>query len=349
VSIAVALVDDSHRQALTRFLDAQPDATLFHSAAWSDVVRATYGHDVRHWVARSGDEIVGSFSATVMRVPGLGCKYIASPYQMYSGLPLADDDSIASALVTACAESARKDGAQYVEVRHFEDAPLLASAGFVAAPSGLVTTTIPLSSLALSQAEHGHRQRVRKAEKLGVDVFRSESLDDLRVFRRMYLATGRAMGAPQAGWRYFAETFDRMRDRMRLYLARREGQIVGGFLVLADRRLAFARCSAHSSRESLAVNAGHALWWRALQDAAADGCPAFNCGVSSAGDPGLIKWKEGWGGTSKPVHVFVLPLRSSPPEAGGYFEGYGLAKAVWKKLPLRVVDLVGHQVTRWIG
>jgi lipid II:glycine glycyltransferase (peptidoglycan interpeptide bridge formation enzyme) len=140
-----------------------------------------------------------------------------------------------------------------------------------------------------------------------------------------------------------------MRDRLSVYLARYQNRVIAGFLVLGDTHAAFARCSAHSSPEALAVNAGHALWWRALQDAAAAGCPSFHCGVSWSGDTGLIKWKSGWGGVNQAVQVYVLPIRSRPSDGGAYFEGYGWAKAVWKRLPLPVVDLVGHQVTRWIA
>ncbi len=349
MSPRIALLDERQRPALTRFLDARPDGTVFQSSAWANVIRAAYRHDVRCWIATDGDDIVGAFPVTVMRVPGLGCKYVAGPYQMHSGMPLADNAGVRSELLAACVAAARKDAARYVEVRHFEETAELEPHGFIRSESGLVTTTIPLTNLALTQAEHGHRQRVRKADKLGVEVVRSESADDLRMFRRMYLQTGRAMGAPQSGWPYFAATLELMPKDLALYLAKHLGRVVGGFLVLGDRRMAFARCSAHSSPESLAVNAGQALWWRALQDVAANGCPSFNCGVSWSGDSGLIKWKEGWGGTSRPVETYVLPIRARAPEAGAYFEGYGLAKALWKRLPLPIVDVVGHQVTRWIG
>jgi hypothetical protein len=342
-------LEEQQRPALQSFLDRRPEATLFQSPAWADVVRAAYGHRVRCWVATRGAEIVGVFSVTVMRVPGLGCKYVASPYQMHSGVPIAADDDAAAALLSAAIGAAQADDAKYFEIRHFNESALLTAHGFVASPSGLVTTMIPLTGLTLTQAEHGHRQRVRKSEKLGVEVVRSGTIEDLQQFRRLYLETGRAMGAPQAGWPYFAATREHLFEKLRLYLARRDGRFIGGFLVLGDRHLTFARCSAHSSREALEANAGHALWWRAMQDAAAEGCPGFHCGVSSEADAGLVKWKAGWGGVSRPVHVFVLAIRSKAPRAGAYFDGYGWAKAAWKRLPIRMVDILGHQVTRWVG
>ena len=320
---------EGHAQ-LRAFLVDRPDATIFHQPEWADVIRSTYGHPMRYWTVSSGAEIVGAFPVTIMRAPGFGSKCVAMPYQMDSGVPLADAATVRDALLQACIADAKQTGAKYIEIRHREEAAWLEAAGFVRVESGLVTTTVPLEGLELTQAEHGHRQRVRKAGRLGVEVERSDRIEDLRLFRRMYLETGRAMGAPQAGWRYFAAMHESLGSRLGLYMAKQEGRVVGGFLVLGEGRTLFARCSAHSSPESLSANAGQALWWKAMTDAAEAGFAEFNCGVSWSGDAGLIKWKEGWGGTSRPVFTYVLPLRTKPPEAGGYFEGYGLAKALWR-------------------
>lgn len=334
---------------LTSWLADRPDASAFQDPAWHDVIRRSYGHVTRSWVARRGEEIVGSFAATMMRAPLLGRKCIALPYQMHSGAPIASSEETCVDLVSACIEDARQEGASYVEIRHFEPLPYLDALGFTAVESGLTVTTIPIANLELTQAAHGHRQRVRKAGRKGVEIERSDSEADWRLFRRMYLETGRAMGAPQAGGPYFDALRETVSDRCRLYLARYEGRTVGAFLVFGDRRCMFARCSAHSTPEAFALNAGQALWWKAMTDASEAGCTEFNCGISWVGDTGLIKWKEGWGGASRPVHVYVLPIAGTPPAAGGYFEGYRLAKAVWKRLPLSVVGPLGHAVTRWIG
>ena len=124
---------------------------------------------------------------------------------------------------------------------------------------------------------------------------------------------------------------------------------LGSSLVLYRGSATISRCSAHSTAEALKLNAGPALWWRALTDAAEAGCREFNCGITWVGDPGLIKWKEGWGGTSRAVHIYVKPITARAPAAGGYFEGFRLAKTIWKRMPLPVVDRLGQGVTRWIG
>jgi len=348
-SIEIRELAGQDLEPLAGWLSTRSDASAFQDPSWHEVVRRAYGHETRYWAARRAGTLEGAFAATRVRVPLLGSKYIGLPYQMHSGAPVSSSVDVQVELVRACIDEARSEGAAYIEIRHFEAMPYLERLGFQSVDSALVTTVIPLEGLELTRAAHGHRQRVRKAGRSGVEITEASSLAEWRLFRRMYLETGRGMGAPQAGWSFFAGMRELMGDQSRLYMALYEGRTIGGFLVFGDERGVFARCSAHSTPEALSLNVGQALWWRALTDAADAGCSEFNCGITWTGDSGLVKWKEGWGGTSRPVHTYVLPLASAAPSAGGYFEGYGLAKAVWKRLPLPVVDVLGRAVTRWIG
>lgn len=348
-TVTVRLLEPRDSAALESFLCNTDEATLFHRPEWHEVIKRTYGHECDYWTAWSEGSLVGVMPAVHMRMPLLGSKVVAMPYQMHSGAPLGADDNVAAALVDTCVRRAEEQRVKYVEIRHHDIAAVLERAGFVPSSSGLVTTTIPLEGLDLTRTEHGHRQRVRKAARQGVEIVQAESIEDLRAFRRMYLATGRAMGAPQAGWALFQNLYELARPYLRLYFARYQGRTVGGLLLMGDGRIMFSRCSAHSSGEALKLNAGPALWWRALTDAAAAGCREFNSGISWVGDPGLIKWKEGWGGSSRAVHIYVKPITAAAPTAGGYFEGFSLAKTLWKKMPLPLVDVLGQNVTRWIG
>lgn len=49
-----------------------------------------------------------------------------------------------------------------------------------------------------------------------------------------------------------------------------------------------------------------------------------------------------------PIRAYVLPIKASAPAPGSFFEGYRLAKAVWRRLPIPIVDRLGHQITRWV-
>lgn len=336
------------RAALGAFLAAEPQSTAFHRPEWHDVIRSTYGHGCDYWVAQCEDEIVGAFPVVHVRVPLLGAKMVAMAYQMYSGAPIGRPDTFAP-LVAAAIERAKAAGVKYLEIRHHDEAAWLEPLGFRKLESGLCTNQIELADISLRSIRRNHRRSVRSAEEAGLVVERSASIDDLRTFRDMYIREGRSVGAPQAGWTFFERLHALAEPYYRLYLARRDGRTVGAMIVIRDERMAFARNSAYSTEEALSLNAGAALYWAAISDAAEEGCSGFNCGLSWVGDRGLIHWKEGWSGETRPVYLYAMPIRSDVPAPGGYFEGYKLAKAVWRHLPLPVVDALGHAVTRWIG
>ncbi len=348
-SLTIERVSEEGADALRQFLRRSADTNIFHTPEWNTVVRATYGHRCDYWVARDGTEIVGVFPVVAMRHLLLGTKMVAMPYQYHSGLPVAADDSVRIALVRHAIAQAHEAGARYLEVRHCDTAPFLESMGFVAVDSQLVTTTAPLEGLSLQQIFRGHSEFISYALRRGVEIVDARGLADLQAFRALYRIEGQQQGSPQAGWRYFENLHKYACANYRLLLAVSPDGCLGGLLTLDDGRTVFARNSACNSPAARKLHISKALFWRAMSDTAARGCRQFNFGISWTDDKGLIAFKEGWNGSTRPVHAYVYSIRSRPPVPGKYFEGFGLAKAVWRRLPLPVVDQLGHQVTRWVA
>jgi hypothetical protein len=346
--LRVDLLKEGDFIQLGQFLREHGEATIFHSSQWHQVIRETYGHQCHYCVARAGGQIVGVFPVTAVRYPLMGVKMVAMPYQFHSGLPLATSDVFRIQLVERALEHARQVGARYLEIRHCEPAPFLEEMGFLPIESQLVTTSTPLAGLELKQIFRGHREFVRYASKRGVQIVDGTSLQDMRAFKRLYLAEGRRMGSPQAGWNLFANIHRWMGSRYRLLLAVSSGVCLGGLLLLDDGHTVFARCIASNSPEARKLHVSKALYWQAMSDASQQGRQSFNWGISWVGDSGLIKFKEGWNGVTRKVYLYVHPLKSKSPVPGSYFQGFAMAKAIWRNLPLPVVDYIGRHVTRWV-
>lgn len=347
--LTIERAGEESADALREFLRRSADTNIFHTPDWHAVVRATYGHPCEYWIARDGAAIVGVFPVVAMHHPLLGTKMVAMPYQYHSGLPIAADTRVQIELIQHAIARAHEAGARYLEIRHYEAAPFLESMGFIAVDSQLVTTTASLEGLTLKQIVRRNRRYVGYSLERGVEIVDTRDLADLRTFRALYRIEGRQQGSPQAGWRYFENLHRYAGAHYRLLLAVAADVCLGGLLTLDDGRTVFSRNSACNSPAARKLDISKALFWRAMSDAAARGCRRFNFGVSWTGDKGLIAFKEGWNGSTRPAHMYVYPIRSRPPAPGQYFEGFGLAKTVWRRLPLRVVDRLGHQVTRWVG
>jgi GNAT acetyltransferase-like protein len=346
--IRIDRLREDDRPALDRFLRTDPDASIFHRLEWHQVIEATYGHRVHYWAAWLHGDIVGAFPVVAVRHPVLGTKMLAMPYQYHSGLPVAADEAVQTALVEHALEHAREAGARYLEIRHFAPAPFLERLNFVALDSGLVISTTPLEGLTLKSVFRGHREFVGYAAKRGVEIQETNTLAGLRLFRRLYMEEQRGYGSPQAGWSLFENIHRLLPSHYRLLLAVNGGECLGGLLTLEGGSTVFARCSATSMAAARKLHISKALFWRAMSEAAQRGSRSFNFGVSARSDTGLIAFKEGWNAASRPALVYVFPLKSAAPQPGAYFDGFQIAKRVWRQLPMPLADWLGHQVTRWV-
>lgn len=347
-SVQIEPLTEAGIPALKSFLREHPEASVFHAPEWHRVIDETYGHHCDYWIAWLDREIAGVFPVVAVRHPLLGTKMIAMPYQFHSGLPLAVSEGIQLELVRCALARAKNLGARYLEIRHYEAVPFLEDLGFVSMDSQLVTTSTPLDGLDIKQVRSGHRRNVQYAIDHGVAIVPSENLAEWKLFWRLHLRDGRRMGSPQADWSFFQKLHQIARSRCWLLLAWSSHKCIGGLMLLDDGRNVFARYGASTSPEAVRMHVGKALLWQALSAAARRGCRTFNLGISWSRDRGLIKYKEGWSGSTRPVFQYVYPITSMPPASGSYFEGFQWAKAAWRRLPLWVVGRMGYHVTRWV-
>ncbi|MFG2292453.1 lipid II:glycine glycyltransferase FemX [Streptomyces sp. NPDC048603] len=149
------------------------------------------------------------------------------------------------------------------------------------------------------------RRNIRKAEKAGVETVLGTA-DDLPEFYRLLRITeerdGFRLGRSLA---YYQKQYEVLNaeapGRMRLYLARHQGEILAAHtMIVAGRRVWYQTgASADHRRE---VRPSNALQWRMMADAHALGADEYDMrGVPSTLDPdersfGLLRWKLGTGG-----------------------------------------------------
>ena len=152
------------------------------------------------------------------------------------------------------------------------------------------------------------RRNIKKAAKEGVEVTRAtgaEALEELKAFHDLYVHTAERDRFAPRPLAYFATMFRALLaeepDRIRLYLARHEGDLVAATIGI--------RVGAHtwysygaSSTEKREVRGSNAIQWRMIQDALDAGADVYDLrGITDtldADDPhvGLIQFKVGTGG-----------------------------------------------------
>jgi lipid II:glycine glycyltransferase (peptidoglycan interpeptide bridge formation enzyme) len=148
------------------------------------------------------------------------------------------------------------------------------------------------------------RRNIRKAEKLGVEV-RLGGRADLPDFHRIYVETAYRDHFTPRPLPYFERMWDALTgedpDRLRLYLAHHEGDLVAATTMVRVGRHAWYSYGA-STTHKRDVRGSNAVQWQMMRDALAAGATVYDMrGITDtvdADDPhaGLLQFKVGTGG-----------------------------------------------------
>ncbi len=161
------------------------------------------------------------------------------------------------------------------------------------------------------------RRNIKKADKLGVTV-RQGAEPDLPAFHALYLETAERDHFTGRPLSYFQRMWTAMRaedpDRIRLYLAEHEGDLVAATTLVRVGGHAWYSYGA-SSTAKREVRGSNAVQWAMVRDAKAAGATVYDLrGITdtlSEDDPnfGLIQFKLGTGGEAvEYVGEWDLPL-----------------------------------------
>ena len=166
------------------------------------------------------------------------------------------------------------------------------------------------------------RRNIRKADKAGVEVTASgspaEALAALPDFHELYVHTaGRDHFSPRplSDFRTMVEALGAEEpDRIRLYLARHEGDLVAATIAVRVGGHVWYSYGA-SSTEKREVRGSNAVQWAMIRDALAAGADVYDLrGITDTLDPddshvGLIQFKVGTGGEAvEYVGEWDLPI-----------------------------------------
>ena len=156
----------------------------------------------------------------------------------------------------------------------------------------------------LAAMHRKNRYNIRLAERKGVEVDEADA-SHLDLWYDLYRRTARRDGIAIHSREYYARLLELPRTDggvdLRLYLARHEGDVLAGIIVVRYSGGATYLYGA-SSDEKRNLMPNYALQWRAIVDARRDGCAWYDLyGVPPTDDPshpmhGLYRFKCGFGG-----------------------------------------------------
>ncbi len=167
----------------------------------------------------------------------------------------------------------------------------------------------------LQQMSKTARYSIKKAQKEGVVIQSSDSVDDLDRFWEVYQATVKRQRFTPFSKEYLKVEFETLKqdDAARFFFAIYNARVISAALVIYDERCGYYHhgASIHESK----VTASHLVQWHAIQEAKRRGCRLYNFwGVvreDQTNHPwaGLSLFKRSFGGFEEAyVHAQDMPL-----------------------------------------
>ena len=342
--LTVSTATDGDAGVWRAYVDAHPQATVYHAWGWRRVLTEAFGHCPHYLIARRGEQLTGVLPLAQVRTLLFGHSLASLPFCPYAG-PLGDDPASLRALDEAATALARSLAVDHLEYRSFADVP---NPGNWPGNDLYVVFRKPISTdhdANLNAIPRKQRAMVRKGIKNGL----SADAGDLDTFFELFADNVHRHGTPAHSRRYFALLLETFGDDAGLLIVRDPaGKPVSGVLSLYHRNEVLPM-HAGDTVEARDLAANDFKYWSLMRMAADRGCTLFNYGRSKLGT-GPYDFKKNWGFEPTPLaYEYKLVRGQGVPQNNPLNPKYRLMIETWRRMPRWFVNAVGPRLVRGLG
>jgi CelD/BcsL family acetyltransferase involved in cellulose biosynthesis len=330
-----------------RLVERHHLASVFHSANWLRALRSTYGYDA---VAVSTNPPDAELSNAVLfcRVESwlTGRRYVSLPFSDHCD-PLVDSAGELDQLLLHMNRKVNEAGWAYVEIRPTVFDPCDATG--LGKSDTYYHHRLDLHKSAEELFHDFHKdcvqRKIRRAEreKLRYEEGRSEA--QLEEFYRLMVTTRRRQGLPPQPMDWFRGLIASFGDSLKIRVAMKDDTPVAGILTLSHKNCMTYKYGCSDAKFN---NLGGTplLFWKAIEDAKANGLEELDLGRSDIDNLGLVAFKEHWGASRSLVNYWRYP-KTNPtnPTAWTMRLGHKIASV----LPQWSLKAIGGVVYPHIG
>jgi FemAB-related protein (PEP-CTERM system-associated) len=342
MSLQVRLLDPDRHAGWDSFVRDHADGSFFHLAGWRDVIESALGHRTHYLEARQGSETVGVLPLAEVRSRLFGHALISTPLCAYGGA-VGSEPRVVARLEDAAAELAATLGVDYLELRNRK-----ATRTDWPAKDLYVTFRKPIDpdhERNLAAIPRKQRAMVRKGIAAQL-VARSGR--DVGVLYDLYSESLRNLGTPVFSKRVFEALLKAFPDEVDVVVVSHGAEALSAVMnfYFRDEVLPYYGGGVAQAR-SFAAN--DFMYWEVMRTAAERGCRVFDYGRSKRGT-GSFSFKTHWGFEPEPlVYQYHLVRASTMPNLSPTNPRYRRAIELWRRLPLRLTQLVGPPIAKYLG
>jgi len=328
------------------FLDRCAEASVFHTRAWLDALRRTYGYQPLVLTTNApGDELTNAIVFCRVQSWLTGNRLVSLPFSDHCE-PLGPENELQQ-LFASINSLQRKDGYKYVELR-----PLDRQIG-TASKTGQSFCFHDLDlrpnqdDLFRSFHKDCVQRKIKRAEResLAYEDGRSDAL--LEKFFGLMVQTRRRLLLPPQPISWFRNLIACLGEDLKIRVASKDGEAVASILTLRHEKGLVYKYGC-SNKASSNMGGMHLLFWKSIQEAKAAGIEHFDFGRSDWDNPGLLDFKDRWG-AQRTTLTYVRYPESLTTKASGEGWKVKIAKQTFARLPDSWLIPAGELLYRHIG
>lgn len=320
-----------------------PRCSFFHGSAWAKTLQGAYGFRPVYFTASEADGHSSILPLMEVNSWLTGRRGIALPFTDDCE-PLYSDVAAIRNLIQAATEFGRTRGWKSVEWRGgrelFDEAP--ASLAFYGHSVDLEEDEDRM----FARLESSVRRAIRKAEKSGVTVTVSQSLEAMKVFYSLQCKTRKKHGLPPQPFVFFQNIFEHILSKNlgMIAIASCQQRPVAASVYFQLGTRAVYKYGASDEAFQL-LRGANVVMWEAIKWQARNGAKTLHLGRTSIGNEGLRRFKLGWGAGEHKIEYVKYDLRkgrfvTETDEATGWYN------RVFNLLPMGLSRLIGAVLYR---
>ena len=341
--LSVREISDDEGIAWDAYVDAHPNASLYHHYCWRDIVVRSFNHETIYVAAYDANNVIcGILPLVRLRSKLFGDFAVSVPFFNYGG-PLADNMATAQVLLDAAAQYARKIELGHIEIRStrtWNDWPCRTD-------KASMIRRLPVDGATLDQ-ELGAKVRAQikrgQQENPQIAIGGVELLDD---FYRVFAINMRDLGTPVYSKDFFRNILVTLGDSAHLVIVKLRGKPVATAFLLGHRELMEIPW-ASTLRSVNALNMNMVLYRAVLGFCIERGFRFFDFGRSTRG-AGTYQFKKQWG--AEPLqhywHYWLAdggPLPELKPDS----PKFRFLIACWQRMPVALSRIIGPHIVKYL-
>lgn len=314
---------------LQSYVENHPEGLMAHLPQWKEILNLSFKHEPLYLFAKNNDnKLCGILPLFHIKSPLTGNRLISLPFSLCG--PIADSEDIVKELVSRAEELCDELKCSYLELRMatIKDLKLKLSDYF----STYVVKLSNPEAIWTKLHQKSVRWAIKKAQRDGVVVRESSTIEDLKHFYRLNKKTKKRLGVPGHPFNFFKYISTKMGAFTRLYLAEVEGLNIAGIITIGFKDTVHYAYAASDDRYRH-CHANHLLVWQAIIDAYEGGYRYFDFGRTSPDDEGLVRFKKHWGTEQKKLYYYFYPKIPNLVSTNRKGARYKIITTAWKELP----------------